>query len=110
MNPCAVKWCCAAATDGEMCAVHARYPDLHPEPLSAGEELLDGPPDRCDECKGSGRCAGCDGEMLCPCHCHCGNHHEGPCEECRDERGRPTGQCAECRGTGYRNVRKRESA
>ena len=107
MKPCAVSWCCAMATHGDVCAVHRRYPDLHPDNLADDEELIDGGL-LCVECNGSGKCSECKGRKEVTCVClECEDEHERDCRECVDEHDEPTGECSECHGAGREYVRKK---
>lgn len=95
---CAVKWCCALATHGEHCVVHAKMPDLHPVELEPGEtaEMA-----KCDECKGTGACPACEGTREMECRCHCGDDHHAACDKCRGGKyDTPTGRCRACQGVG----------
>lgn len=85
MTPCAVKWCCASATHGEFCVVHAKLPKLHPQPKAPGEV-------ECDECDGTGKCGECEGKG--EVHCDFCNH-DNECDECGGD-----GECGACDGEG----------
>jgi hypothetical protein len=100
------------AKDGsEFCAVHVKYPDVHPEPLASDEELIDDGISlrECAECKGTGECRECDGEGEVPCECRCGDYHDRECEGCHVKGNKP-GVCPECKGVAQQFRKKAEAA
>lgn len=101
--PCSKKFCVALAVKaGEMCRVHAAYPDLRPVELAPDEELIAGVFGQCEDCRGSGNCEDCNGSGECGDTCGHGHRCGHECEECDGD-----GRCATCGGSGFGGVQKR---
>lgn len=106
---CKVEWCaCLPAKGSTVCVVHKANPDLHPMPLAADEELVDGAAgDECEACEGTGRCKHCDGDGDAEyrCECGCGKSVSRDCHACDS-----FGECEDCEGRGTMEVRKKAEA
>lgn len=122
LNACAIRWCVALAIESSRtghCAAHEVNEKLHPMPLAANEELIDGSFGACPECEvqffdratgatrteSDGRCSECRGTGECDDVCSHGHRCEHDCEACRG-----TGECQTCGGSGYGGVRVKEKA